>query len=170
MTNRLKIILLLILISVTAWVLIPKIGAWYFSSQKECVQNKYRLVSFGVFDDGQENLVLRINVEYYCDSTYWNYYNESIQPGVDGTNDSIIFIGNESDSSYHLGLDVKDFVNKFNKEELVRMGINKFSSEINKELFSNENETIMVILDKKLNLIDTLYSKKSRVPVGASEE
>ncbi len=68
-------------------------------SKDNYIKNKYRIVSVNLTVIDSNKTFIKFGVEYYSDSTQKNMFSSSIEKGIDGSNEEILFLGKNGEAS-----------------------------------------------------------------------
>ena len=140
------------------------------SCTESYLKNRFRVISFEAYESLDSNhLELKVNVEYYSDSTQSNLFSEGIEKGQDGSNRELVFFGpliKESKSIQRCAEEpFENFIRKYNSKDRSHRGqrfdetyslCNPFQKDVIKDI-------IMVFKDPINGQNDTLVNQFDKV-------
>ncbi len=145
-------------------------SAFTFGCEDRFVQNHFTINSFTItcVDNVKKAVLVKFDITYYSDSTQKNYYANSMQKGLSGSDYEILFWGYKNstkekvDSTNYETETFNSFKNRYNKMENMYIGEVMLNREIiiqtDWDCQENKNNIILVRKDKTSQVIDTLYA------------
>ena len=119
------------------------------------IKNKYRITGCESYRIDSLNIYLKFDIVYYSDSTQNNLFPSSIEKGLDGSDDKILFLGfNNIESN-----EFRNLINKINLNERGYKGEKIEKEYIIQNLINQDNDDLTLIIQRKLK-IDTI-----RIPI-----
>jgi hypothetical protein len=134
------------------------------------IKNHFYIKSFNVScsDSIKNGVIINFDIAYYSDSTKENYFENSIQKGLDGSNHDIIFFGYDINENSKDPEDLKlesfeNFKHNYNQKKDMYNGEmleKEFILESNKDCASINEKIILVRRNTTTNKIDTLIANQ----------
>jgi hypothetical protein len=137
------------------------------------IKNHFVIKSFNVICDDsiKTAVILRFDLDYYSDSTFQNYYENSIQKGQDGSIHEILYLGYSDFSTMRDSISSDDkietfnsFKRKYNEKQHMYTGemLDKdLLIHTNKNCHSKPSQIILIRKNLLSSQIDTLYANRN---------